>query len=64
MDRTHPDTVTGQSQRHYLKYLILVALAGWSLASYDVNLLVLALPDIARSLNISESGLGLLGFFV
>jgi MFS family permease len=50
--------------RHYLKYLIVVALAGWSLASYDVNLLVLALPDIAKSLSISESGLGVLGFFV
>jgi MFS family permease len=64
MNRAHTGTVLGQSQRHYLKYLILVALAGWALASYDVNLLVLALPDIAKSLNISESGLGLLGFFV
>lgn len=50
--------------RHYLRYLILVALAGWALASYDVNLLVLALPDIARSLHISEAGLGVLGFSV
>jgi MFS family permease len=50
--------------RNYLKYLILVALAGWTLASYDVNLLVLALPDIARSLHISEAGLGVLGFSV
>ena len=49
---------------NYLKYLILVALAGWTLASYDVNLLVLALPDIARSLHISEAGLGVLGFSV
>ena len=51
-------------RRHYLRYLILVALAGWALASYDVNLLVLALPDIARSLHISEAGLGVLGFSV
>jgi MFS family permease len=50
--------------RNYLKYLILVALAGWALASYDVNLLVLALPDIAKSLHISEAGLGILGFSV
>jgi MFS family permease len=50
--------------RNYLRYLILVALAGWALASYDVNLLVLALPDIAKSLHISEAGLGVLGFSV
>ena len=48
----------------YLVYLVLVALAGWALASYDVNLLVLALPDIARSLHISQTGIGVLGFFV
>jgi MFS family permease len=53
---THP--------RNYLKYLITIALAGWALASYDVNLLVLALPDIAKSLHISEVGLGVLGFSV
>jgi MFS family permease len=50
--------------RNYLRYLILIALAGWALASYDVNLLVLALPDIAQSLHISEAGLGVLGFSV
>jgi MFS family permease len=48
----------------YIVYLIIIALAGWSLASYDVNLLVLALPDIAHELNINETGLGVLGFFV
>ena len=41
-----------------------MALMGWSLASYDVNLLVLALPDIAKSLDISQAALGTLGFFV
>src|SRR5580704_11941761 len=51
-------------RRNYLRYLILVALAGWALASYDVNLLVLALPDIAKTLHISETGIGILGFFV
>jgi MFS family permease len=50
--------------RNYLRYLILIALAGWALASYDVNLLVLALPAIAGSLHISEAGLGVLGFSV
>jgi len=48
----------------YTLYLIIVACAGWALASYDVNLLVLALPEIAKSLSISEYGLGVLGFFV
>src|SRR5271165_2654132 len=50
--------------RHYITYLVIVALAGWALASYDINLLVLALPAVAKSLNVSESGLGLLGFVV
>lgn len=50
--------------RRYLAYLVIVALAGWALASYDVNLLVLALPDIAKGLGISETGIGILGFFV
>ncbi|MCB8875257.1 MFS transporter [Acidisoma silvae] len=50
--------------KRYIVYLVLVALAGWALASYDVNLLVLALPDIAKSLHISETGIGILGFFV
>ena len=48
----------------YTTYLIVVALAGWALASYDVNLLVLALPAIAHSLHISQTGVGVLGFFV
>jgi len=48
----------------YTLYLVLVALAGWSLASYDVNLLVLALPEIAKDLKISQAGIGMLGFFV
>jgi MFS family permease len=48
----------------YTLYLIIVALAGWALASYDVNLLVLALPAIAHSLHVSQTGVGVLGFFV
>jgi MFS family permease len=61
----YPASLTSVApRRNYLRYLILVALAGWALASYDVNLLVLALPDIAWSLHISETGLGILGFSV
>jgi MFS family permease len=48
----------------YSVYLVAVALAGWALASYDVNLLVLALPAIAKDLNISQAGLGFLGLCV
>lgn len=50
--------------RYYTVYLIFIACIGWSLASYDVNLLVLALPDMAKELNINEQMLGVLGFFV
>ncbi|AHK70502.1 hypothetical protein AD931_01815 [Gluconobacter oxydans] len=52
------------SSPKYIFYLIVVACAGWALASYDVNLLVLALPEIAQSLGISEYELGILGFVV
>ncbi|GAN55423.1 hypothetical protein Tasa_048_048 [Tanticharoenia sakaeratensis NBRC 103193] len=41
---------TPVKQDRYIVYLVVMALAGWALASYDVNLLVLALPDIATSL--------------
>jgi hypothetical protein len=41
-----------------------VALAGWALASDDFNLLVLAFPDISRSLNLSPTLLRLLGFII
>lgn len=58
------DGMRGFGLDRYSIYLIAVALAGWSLASYDVNLLVLALPAIAKELNISQAGLGLLGLCV
>ena len=57
---TVPDFV----ERHYTTYLVIVALAGWSLASYDFNLLVLTLPDIAKSLKLSSSLVGFLGFII
>ncbi len=59
-----PLPAAGAPDRRYVVYLVLVALAGWSLASYDLNLLVLALPSIAHDLSISETRLGVLGFFV
>lgn len=55
--RTEPD-------RRYVVYLVLIALAGWSLASYDFNLLVLTLPDIASDLKLSQTYVGLLAFIV
>lgn len=51
------------SQR-YLIYLVVIALVGWALASYDLNLLTLLLPDIASDLNLSQTLVGLLGFIV
>lgn len=50
--------------RRYITYLIIIALAGWSLASYDFNLLVLTIPDIAADLHLSGGMVGLLGFIV
>lgn len=52
----------GFIERNYAVYLIIIALAGWALASYDFNLLVLTFPDIAKSLNLSGTLVGFLGF--
>ncbi|WP_375426103.1 MFS transporter [uncultured Friedmanniella sp.] len=41
-----------------------MAVAGWALASYDSNLLVLTLPDIQKDLQLSDGKVGLLGFIV
>jgi len=42
---------------------VCVALAGWSLASYYIDLLaVLTFPDVAKSLDLAPSAIGLLGF--
>lgn len=56
-----PQTAT---DRRYLTYLIIVAVAGWALASYDTNLLVLTLPDIQADLGLSDGKVGFLGFIV
>jgi MFS family permease len=58
------DRSPGERDRRYTVYLIIVALAGWALASYDLNLLVLTVPDISQDLNLSESRVGSLIFFV
>lgn len=50
--------------RGYLVYLILVALFGWALASYDFNLLVFALPTVSADLGLTSTQTGLLVFIV
>lgn len=54
---------TGRSNR-YLFSLVGLALAGWALASYDFNLLVVALPDISKDLDLSATLVGALGVIV
>ena len=55
---------TEAADRRYVIYLIIIAVAGWSLASYDTNLLVLTLPDIKKDFGLSATLVGLLGFIV
>jgi MFS family permease len=50
--------------RRYVVYLLIIAIAGWALASYDFNLLVVALPTISKDLHMSETQVGLLAFLV
>ena len=50
--------------RGYTVFLVLIALSGWTLASYDFNLLVLTFPDISKSLHLSAGFVGLLGFII
>ena len=54
----------GGYDRRYLVYLLVIATAGWALASYDFNLLVTALPTVAADLKLSQTQVGLLGFVV
>ena len=61
--QTHTDE-TEAAERRYVIYLIIIAVAGWSLASYDTNLLVLTLPDIQKDFGLSATLVGLLGFIV
>lgn len=48
----------------YMVYLIIIALLGWSLASYDSNLLTLTMPQIAKDMHLSSTTLGVLEFIV
>jgi len=61
--QSHP-VETEAADRRYVIYLIIIAVAGWSLASYDTNLLVLTLPDIKKDFGLSPTLVGLLGFIV
>jgi MFS family permease len=60
----HYNSVPSFVERHYTVYLICIALAGWSLASYDFNLLVLTFSDIAKSLHLTPRAVGFLGFII
>lgn len=48
----------------YTAFLVIIALAGWALSSYDFNLLVLTFPAISKDLHLSASFVGLLGFII
>ncbi len=52
------------TQGYYLIYLMILAVAGWTLSSYDFNLLVNNMPNIASSLHLSATLVGLLGFII
>ncbi|HWU59886.1 MAG TPA: MFS transporter [Microbacteriaceae bacterium] len=60
----HEMATSESKDRRYIVYLIIIALAGWSLASYDSNLLTLTMPQIAKDLHLSASVLGVLEFIV
>lgn len=53
-----------EDDRRYIVYLIGIAIAGWALASYDFNLLVVALRAISKSLHLTQTQVGLLAFLV
>jgi len=62
--RQQAGAVSTAGDRRYLVYLIVIATAGWALASYDFNLLVTALPTITADLKLTQTQVGLLGFLV
>ncbi|MEM4090507.1 MAG: MFS transporter [Thermoplasmatales archaeon] len=53
--------VWGTRGRKYGIYLFAVALAGWALASYNYNLLVVAFPNVASALHLTEIQVGEVG---
>jgi MFS family permease len=56
--------VRDATQGYYLIYLMVLAVAGWTLSSYDFNLLVNAFPNIAADMHLSPTLVGLLGFVI
>ena len=64
LDRVPAGEQGGDYDRRYVLYLLVIAVAGWALASYDFNLLVVALPTISSSLHMSQTQVGLLAFIV
>ncbi len=64
LDRAFGTSPEEDYDRRYVAYLILIAVVGWALASYDFNLMVVALPTISKSLHMSQTQVGLLGFCV
>jgi MFS family permease len=64
LDRLFGTSPEEDYDRRYVAYLILIAVAGWALASYDFNLLVVALPTISKDLKMSQTEVGLLAFLV
>lgn len=63
MPETKRPTSTADDRR-YLIYLIVIATAGWALASYDFNLLVTSLPTVTADLKLTQTQVGLLAFLV
>jgi MFS family permease len=64
LDRLLGTSPEDDYDRRYVVYLLAIAIAGWALASYDFNLLVVALPTISKDLGMSQTQVGLLGFLV
>jgi MFS family permease len=58
------DAGADRGSNGYVTFLVIIALSGWTLASYDFNLLVVAFPDIAKDLHLTASFVGLLGFII
>ncbi len=55
---------TIRREGNYIIVLVVTALAGQLFASYDFNLLVLTIPNIAKSLHLGSTKVGALVFFI
>lgn len=64
MGGPYSDAGADRGSNGYVTFLVIIALSGWTLASYDFNLLVVAFPDIAKDLHLTASFVGLLGFII